>query len=143
MTGDTVTENEITRTLELAAEPSRVWRALTEPAELGAWFPDRVEGLEPTAGAEGWLAWDRHGRHAITIEALEPERRLVWRWARASETPLEGGYNTKVEWTLEPGADGGTILNLVESGFRTEADRQENVSGWRAELDELIEYLAS
>ena len=35
----------------LAHSPERVWRAVTEPDELAAWFPDTIEG-EFAPGAE-------------------------------------------------------------------------------------------
>lgn len=38
-------------------------------------------------------------------------------------------------------ADGVTLLELRESGFRTEADYQENQRGWTAELGELVDLL--
>ena len=132
----------IERTLELDASPARVWVALADPEVLGSWFPDRVEELAPEEGAAGWLVWDNHGRYAIEIEWMEAGRRLVWRWAREPETALEGGYNTTVEWTLAPRPGGGTVLHLVETGFRTESDRQDNVGGWEHELGELTDYLA-
>ena len=140
---DSTALDAIHKTLELGAPPSRVWAALTDPAQLGAWFPDRVDDLGPQAGAEGWLVWDQHGRYAITIQSIEPEHRLVWRWARKTDTPLEGGYNTTVEWTLEPKDDGGTTLRLVESGFLSDSDREQNVGGWKHELGELVDYLAA
>ncbi|WP_419164452.1 SRPBCC domain-containing protein [Candidatus Palauibacter sp.] len=133
----------IYRTLELDAPAVRVWAALADPERLGSWFPDRVEGLEPEEGASGWLVWDDHGRYAIAIEALEAGWRLVWRWARKPETPLAGGYNTTVEWTMAERDDGGTTLYLVERGFRSQEDRQDNVGGWEHELGELVDYLAA
>lgn len=143
MTHDSTPTAPIDRRLELEASPARVWVALADPGGLGSWFPDRVEGLAPNEGATGWLVWDAHGRYAIAIEWLEAGRRLVWRWARRPETPLVGGYNTTVEWTLTEREGGGTILRLVESGFRTESDRQDNVGGWEHELGELVDYLAT
>lgn len=131
----------IERTLDFAAPPDRVWRALTEPSELAAWFPDDVEGLEAATGGGGWLVWDQHGRYAIRIEVFEPPRRLVWRWARRSETVLDEGPTTTVEWTLEARDGGGTTLHLRESGFLTPKDREDNVGGWTHELGELAELL--
>ena len=55
----------INRTIELDASPARVWVALADPDGLGSWFPDRVEGLAPEEGSQGWLVWDNHGRYAI------------------------------------------------------------------------------
>ncbi|MCY3600486.1 MAG: SRPBCC domain-containing protein [Gemmatimonadetes bacterium] len=143
MTSNPTPPDAINRTIELDASPARVWVALADPAGLGSWFPDRVEGLAPREGSQGWLVWDNHGRYAIAIEWIEAGRRLVWRWARQPETPLEGGYTTVVEWTLTEREGGGTILRLVESGFRTESDRQDNVAGWEHELGELGDHLAT
>jgi len=133
----------ITRTLELVASPERVWQALTDPAQLAAWFPDRVDDLEPRAPSSGWLAWDAHGRYAIRVDQAEAPRRLVWTWARTADTPLAAGPTTRVEWRLEPRQGGGTVLHLTESGFATAQDRAENVAGWEHELAELVEYLRS
>ncbi len=143
MTNNSTSLDPIHRTLELDASPARVWVALADPEGLGSWFPDRVEGLAPEEGSQGWLVWDNHGRYAIAIEWMDAGRRLVWRWARKPETPLEGGYNTAVEWSLTEREGGGTILRLTESGFRTESDRQDNVGGWEHELGELVEHLAA
>ncbi len=132
----------IERTLELDAPPERVWRALTDPAELGAWFPERVDDLVPEEGAEGWLFWKDHGRYAIRVDVVESPSRLVWRWARDAETRLAGGPTTTVEWRLEPLEDGGTRLHLKESGFARPEDRADNVAGWEHELGELVAHLA-
>ncbi|HEY5013080.1 MAG TPA: SRPBCC family protein [Acidimicrobiia bacterium] len=45
--GETVT---LTFTRRFAHPPEKVWRALTEPEHLGAWFPDEIVG-ERRAGA--------------------------------------------------------------------------------------------
>ena len=141
MTAEATHTNAIEKTLELEASVPKVWAALTDPSQLGAWFPDRVEDLPPQVGSEGWLVWEDHGRYAIEIDSIEPENRLVWRWARKSETALEGGYNTTVEWTLTPRDDGGTTLHLVEHGFKSDGDREQNAGGWNHELGELVEHL--
>lgn len=133
----------IEKTLEFAAPVDRVWRALTEPSELARWFPDRVEQAEVAAGADGRFVWAQHGRFAFRIEAYEPPTRLVWRWARDPETPLDDGVTTEVEWVLEARPDGGTILRLRESGFQRPEHRESNKKGWDAELGELVELLAS
>lgn len=132
--------NAVKKTLRLSASPERVWRALTEPAELSRWFPDSTD-LEPRAGSTGTFDWSEHGKYAVRVEAMEPPRRLVWQWARdpdvgVGETPL-----TTVEWTLEAREDGGTTLHLVESGFTHPKYRDQNDAGWDQELGELVEYL--
>ncbi len=132
--------NVVEKTLELAASPERVWRALTEPAELARWFPDATD-LEPRAGSVGWFDWADHGKYAVRIEEIAPPARLVWSWSRDADVALEDGPRTRVEWTLEARPDGGTTLRLRESGFTHARYRRENDAGWDQELGELAEYL--
>lgn len=129
----------VEKVLELDAAPERVWRALTDPAELAAWFPDRVDDLE--GGEEGWFVWDAHGRYAMRVVEADPPRRLVWNWARKAETALDAGPTTTVEWTLEGLPSGGTRLHLRESGFTTPEARADNDAGWDHELGELVAYM--
>jgi uncharacterized protein YndB with AHSA1/START domain len=131
----------IERTLRLAAEPSRVWRALTQPEELNRWFGQRC-AIDLRPGGEAWMEWDGYGRFAMRVEAVEPECYLAVRWASETGKSLEESPGTLVEWTLEPGDDGGTLLRLRESGFTTRTSRLENVGGWVEELAELMDFLA-
>lgn len=131
----------VEKTLELAASPERVWRAITDPGELARWFPDRVDADELQEGTEGGWFWANHGRFAFRVEIMDPPTRLVWRWARDADTALEDGVTTTVEWLLEPTPDGGTRLELRESGFVLEKDREANDGGWDAELGELVALL--
>lgn len=131
----------IERSLELDVAPEKVWKALTDDREIASWFGDSAQ-LEPHLGAEGWFGWKSFGRAAVRIEAFEPPARLVWRWAREADTPLDEGRSTVVEWTLTPRPDGGTTLELVESGFERQEDREDNVGGWKHELADLTNHLA-
>jgi uncharacterized protein YndB with AHSA1/START domain len=131
----------IERTLELRAGPERVWRALTDAAELGGWFGARGE-LDLRPGGAGFFEWTEHGRFAARVEAVDPPRHLAWRWAREKDTPVDGGPSTLVEFRLEPLAEGGTRLHLRESGFERPEDRVANSGGWLEELGELAAFLA-
>lgn len=142
MTEDRAPYHAIERTLRFDAGPERVWAALTDPDELASWFPEFVEGITGEAGTEGWIGWEAHGRYSIRVEASEPHRRLVWRWARVPGVHVDEIYNTVVEWRLEPGEGGGTTLHLRESRFRKPEDHAENTAGWTEELAELEAYLA-
>lgn len=139
----------IERTLELDASPDAVWWALTDPKEIAAWFSDAAhfEPIDPNGdpeeGAEGWFEWKSHGRFAMRVEEVDRPSRVAWRWAREAGKPLDEGPSTLVEWTLTPRPDGGTLLDLRESGFAREEDREQNVAGWQHELGELEEYLAA
>ena len=131
----------IERTLELDVAPEKVWRALTDDQQIARWFGDSAE-LDPSLGAVGWFGWESFGRAAVRIEAFEPQTRLVWRWAREADTPLDETRSTVVEWTLIHRPDGGTTLKLEESGFEREEDREDNVGGWKHELADLANHLS-
>jgi uncharacterized protein YndB with AHSA1/START domain len=77
------------------------------------------------------------------IETVEPPVRFVFRWQSVADNlPM-----TRVEFTLEPHADG-TRLRLIESGFGSLPTRRrgrahgDNTEGWQRELGELEQYLA-
>lgn len=131
----------IERTLRLSAPPERVWRALTDPEELAAWFPDETVDLEVRRSGGGWWHWKEHGKFAVRFDVVEPPRRLVWTWSREPGTPVDEGPTTTVEWTLEPDGNGGTVLELRESGFLTPEHREQNRKGWTHELGELRAHL--
>lgn len=131
----------IERTLDLQASPDRVWSALTEPAEISGWFGTEAD-LMPELGAAGWFGFGDEGRFAVRIEAFEPKRRLAWRWAEEPDHALDEGSTSLVEWTLEPGRDGGTRLGVRETGLTSERHLEMNTGGWFEELAELREHLA-
>ena len=91
---------------EFDAEPAAVWRALTEPATMGEWLGRPVE-LELEPGAEGTIGGDTDEATVLVVEEVEHERRLVFRWASATEAP------TIVELDLRP-VGRRTHLTIVE-----------------------------
>jgi uncharacterized protein YndB with AHSA1/START domain len=73
--------SRIDRTIEIAASPERVWRALTDVAELSAWFQVTIEG-RMAPGSDLWMT-SVHAEHAgqrfpVRILELTPPRRVVW-----------------------------------------------------------------
>jgi uncharacterized protein YndB with AHSA1/START domain len=107
---------------EFDADPSTVWRALTDPESMGEWLGRPVEfTLEP--GAEGTLRDDDDGDDrdrdddhddaatVLVVEEVDDERRLVFRWASATEAP------TVVELDLHP-VGRRTRLTIVERPVR-------------------------
>lgn len=139
----------------LAAPMSRVWKALTDHKEFGAWFGVKLD--EPfTVGcaSTGWITHPGYERveWKADVIAIEPERRFAFAWHPygidpkvdyTKETP------TTVEFLLAKGHDGGgTHLIVTESGFdavpavrRDEAFRM-NDGGWSAQLDNIAAHLA-
>jgi uncharacterized protein YndB with AHSA1/START domain len=137
MTETTTDLAAIERTIELKASPERVWRAISDPAELGRWFPQRAE-WDLAEGGEGSFHFDGYGDFAVRVEAVDAPRYLAWRWPReAGGDPVGGRDSTLVEWWVEGRPDGGTTLRIRESGFSDPGHRTGNEEGWTEELAEL------
>ena len=146
--------DRIERKVVVKAPKSRVWRALTDPAEFGSWFGVKIaEGtFEPGASVKGavthpgfeHVVWD------ITVERMEPERLFSWRWhpyavergVDYSEEPT-----TLVEFELTDVAEG-TQLTVVESGFdrvplaRRAQAYQMNGLGWSYQVKAIAHHVA-
>jgi len=145
--------DRIEKEIVLRAPRSRVWRALANAEEFGAWFGIKLEGaFAPGASVKGLITspGNEHVTIEFAIERMDPESRLSYRW---HPYPVESGVDysneptTLVEFQLEEVA-GGTQFTVVESGFdripaarRAEAFRM-NDAGWAEELENLARYVA-
>jgi uncharacterized protein YndB with AHSA1/START domain len=141
----------------LDAPRARVWRALTNADEFGAWFGVNLAGatIAPGAQVKGHITSPGY-EHVVfdaIVEEMEPERRFAWRWHPHAIDPAvdySAEERTLVAFTLEDAPDGGTLLRVVESGFDAlpEARRASaftgNSGGWRGQLQKrLPAYLAA
>ncbi len=135
-----MSERTVEKVLELDAPVERVWRAITDPAELANWFGDEAE-VDLRPGGNAFMIWKGHGRYSMRIEEVDPPRRLVWSWVHEPDVAFEDAPSTRVQWTLATRDDGGTTLRLHETGFRTDLHRGQNDEGWDAELGELVALL--
>jgi uncharacterized protein YndB with AHSA1/START domain len=101
--------------------PAKVWRALTEPELLAAWL--MPNDIAPTVGRRFKFRVQPMGdwNGVVDCEVIEviPQRKLVYTWLGGSSKNEGYGHRleTTVTWTLEPSADGGTVLKLVHHGF--------------------------
>jgi uncharacterized protein YndB with AHSA1/START domain len=133
-----MSELTITRTLAFPVE--RVWRAMTDPVALAAWFwPQR---FGPTAEVDlrvgGRYRIDGPGAGmAVSGEyvTVEPPHKLVFTWAWDGE-PGE----TLVTVDLTPTADG-TELSLRHERFADDVASGQHAQGWYDCLDRLPEWL--
>lgn len=126
----------------LAAPPSRVFRALTEPADLRRWFAEDVQ-VEPRAGGV-YRFWGRHtpGTPAQedarqTITRFEPDHVLAFAWPM-----LE--VDTDVTITLAA-HEGGTRLALthdVSANLPVPSPRELITGYWRRAIENLAAHLA-
>jgi len=74
--------DRIEKEIVLRAPRSRVWRALADAEEFGAWFGMKLEGrFAPGARAHGQIALPGHGNVTIEIaierDDLGPEFRAI------------------------------------------------------------------
>ncbi len=144
--------DRIEKTIELEAPVSRVWRALTDYQEFGAWFRVRLDGPfvagQPSTGWITYPGFEDVRWHAV-VQKIEPERLFSFTWHPYAIDPNEdysGEPPTLVEFTLEKTASG-TLLRVVESGFdkipakrRAEAFRM-NDKGWGAQLENIARHV--
>jgi uncharacterized protein YndB with AHSA1/START domain len=146
--------DRIEKEIVLRAPRSRVWHALADPEQFGAWFGMKLEGVfAPGARAHGQITLPGHGKVTIeiAIEQMDPESLMSYRWhpyAVESGVDYSTEPTTLVEFHLEEVA-GGTRLRVVESGFdgiplerRAEALRM-NTAGWAEQLENIARYVAS
>lgn len=143
--------DRIEKTVELNAPVGRVWQALTDHREFGAWFKVRLD--QPfVAGAKstGQMTYPgfEHMPWKTEIVAMEEQRLFSFRWPHMDEkqTVREDWAWTLVEFRLEPTATG-TRLTVTESGFdalpadrRTES-RRGNERGWAEQVNNIKAYV--
>jgi uncharacterized protein YndB with AHSA1/START domain len=147
--------DRVERSIELRAPRSRVWRAISNPKEFGAWFGlgeplELVGDFVPGAKIAG--KWRGDGRdiieHFCTIDAVEPERRLSFHWV-PYEVPEGDDHakhvQTRIEFRLEDTA-GGTRLTVIESGFTKlppdkQYKRDQNQDGWTLQLQSIAQHI--
>jgi uncharacterized protein YndB with AHSA1/START domain len=103
-----------------------VWRAVTDPAEMRAWFPTRIEIDEWKQGAQLTHHFDGHGIDPLpgTVLEWDPPHRVRFTW----------GTDT-IGFELTAAPDGGTIFVLTEELSANAAAR--NAAGWESCLDRL------
>ena len=144
--------DRIEKTIELKAPVSRVWRALTDHREFGAWFRVDLEGpFVPGQPSRGRLTYPgcEHLIWHATVVKMEPERLFSFTWHPYAIDPgkdYSAEQPTLVEFRLEATANG-TLLRLTESGFaklpperRDEAFRM-NDGGWSEQMKNLERHV--
>lgn len=149
----TVTElSRIDRTVEIKAPPERVWRALTNPAELSAWFQVTIEG-DIAPGRQVWMT-SVHPQHTgvrfrVWFVEMTPPTRFVWQWHPGAVDPnvdYSREPRTTVTFTLEP-SETGTRLSVAETGFdeisraRRAKVYGDNSQGWTEVLLWIQKYV--
>jgi uncharacterized protein YndB with AHSA1/START domain len=147
------TSDRIEKHFQVNARRSRVWRAISDADEFGAWFGlklDRPFAAGATVFGRLTIPGYDHITLEILVEKIEPEGYFSYRWHPYPMDPAvdyKAEPTTLVEFRLEETA-GGTAVTIVESGFdrlpasrRAEAFRM-NEAGWSGQSKKLAGYVA-
>jgi uncharacterized protein YndB with AHSA1/START domain len=155
--------DRIEKKITLRAPVSRVWRAVSDAREFGAWFGVEFDGpfvagkpakgrITPTqADPEVAKLQEPHAGKAFdfTVDRIEPERLISFRWHPFAVEPgvdYSKEPTTLVVFALTEVA-GGTLLTITESGFdRIPLERRAkafaaNEGGWEHQTKLIEKYL--
>ncbi len=143
----------IEKQILLRAPKARVWRALTDAGEFGAWFRVQLDGpFVPGQRTTGHITYPgyEHLTMDVRVERMDAETLFSFRWHPAAVDPqldYASEPSTLVEFRLEAVAEG-TLLKVVESGFdqlpahrRDEAYRR-NSGGWAIQMANIERHVA-
>jgi len=151
---DKSSTDRIEKTIELAASPARVWRALTDHQEFGAWFGVNLEGpFAPGKTNRGRITYPGYEHLVMEVLVVKMETELLfsfyWHpYAIDPKVDYTKEPPTLVEFHLEKSA-AGTLLKVTESGFdaipaarRDEAFRM-NSGGWAEQMKNIQKHVTS
>jgi uncharacterized protein YndB with AHSA1/START domain len=116
---------EVRFTRRLPHPPEKVWRAITEPEHLKAWFPSSIDG-ERKAGAPLTFHFDSKGVDEMHGEmtAFDPPRLMELMWGE-----------DRVRFELQPDGDG-TVLVLTDT-IEELGKAARDAAGWHECLELL------
>ena len=114
----------ITFTRRLPHPPEKVWRTVTEPEHMKAWFPDEMVGERRTGASLRFVQASGDGFDGEML-AFDPPTLLRFMW---------GTDEMRIE--LQPDGDG-TVLTLVDT-FAELGKAARDAAGWHECLDRLV-----
>ena len=119
----------LTFTRKLPHPPEKVWRAVTEPEHMAAWFPQKVVG-ERRAGAS--LRFELDGGDGFDGEMVvfDPPSVMEFTWG-----------TDRLRFELAANTAGGTVLTLIDTIDELGKAARDG-AGWHACLDLLEVSLA-
>jgi uncharacterized protein YndB with AHSA1/START domain len=145
--------DRIEKRIELKAPLARVWRAISDYREFGAWFGVRLTSpFVPGQEAVGQITNPgyEHVTWRVVIQKIDPEKLLSFTWHPFAVDPkVDYSHETPtlVEFRLQAIATG-TLLVVTESGFdkvpaarRAEAFRMDD-NGWTHQMRNIERHVA-
>ena len=155
--------DQIQKVTVLKASRERVWKAVSEAKQFGAWFGVEFDGefkagahmtgkMRPTqADAEAAKRQEAYAgmKFEFWVDEIQPPSRITFRWHPFAIDPKRDYSHepkTLIVFQLDE-VDGGTKLTITESGFdqiplerRAEAFKM-NTGGWDAQAKLLEKYV--
>ena len=158
-----VVPDRIEKQITLSASKSRVWSAVSDAQQFGAWFGVAFDGpfiagarltgrIRPTTvdPAVAKLQAPHEGKpFEFTVERIEPQRLISFRWhpfAVAPDVDYSKEPTTLIIFELSD-VPGGTLLTITESGFdgipieRRAAAFSANEGGWEHQSRLIDKFL--
>ena len=144
--------DRIEKQILVRAPQARVWRALTDAGEFGAWFRVKLDGPFVQGGrTTGHITYPgyEHLRMEVQVERMEAEALFSFHWHPAAVDPkvdYASEPTTLVEFQLEAVGEG-TRVTVAESGFdRLPASRRDeayrmNDGGWAQQMGNLQRHV--
>lgn len=146
------TTDRIHKEITLRAPRARIWRALTDAGEFGAWFGVELDsGFQAGQTVRGRITSPgcESLRFEATVEWLRPEESFAFRWSPCgdgTQPAAADAPSTLVEFRLD-GVDGAVRLTVTESGFDTlPADQRRelfarNEGGWAIQVENFRRHV--
>jgi len=127
------------------ANPARLWKALTNPAEMRKWFFEQMPDFQPEVGFYTEFVITNDGRtftHCWTIKEVIPEQKIVYGW-NYPEYPGDSNVHFDIE-----ARENGSLLRVSTEILEDYPDdipefkRESAITGWKYFIQErLSEYL--
>ena len=131
----------VTEALSVTATPDRVWRAITDPAELFQWYAPGCQWEIPllAVGASVRFFNSATDIQPATIVEFVPARRLALRWRPDPSLPMATLCTT---YALTP-TDTGTTIVLEHGEYESvpEPQRAEWLAADRGAVPAILEAL--
>ena len=144
--------DRIEKSIDLAAPIDRVWRALTDHNEFGAWFGVKLDGpFELNEISTGHITYPgyEHVKWEAKIVRMEPPKLFAFTWHPYAIDPAVDYSSepaTMVEFELGETLTG-TRLIVVETGFEALPPHRQpdclrmNTSGWEEQLRRIAAHV--
>lgn len=120
--------------------PARVWKALTDPAELQQWFLTEAQVEHRVGGTVDLVTSTSRVHGTGRVLAWDPPRVYEYEWNVAPCRLLPEGERTVVRWELAA-SQGGTVLSLTHRNLTAKTARLYR-GGMGSFLDRLEALLA-